>query len=158
MSERKKVYIAGPMRGLPQFNFPAFYKAEAMLDLWGLDALNPARMDIKDNKATFNHNMNRSSGGDVIAENTFTIEDAFTRDFQAIIAADAVMVLPGWKQSQGANREVAFSTSIGKPVYLYDEEKPLNLDTSEPLEIQIDLQCYEAGQPQPGKGIPVSDV
>ena len=29
------VYVCGPMRGMPQHNFPLFYQASAMLELWG---------------------------------------------------------------------------------------------------------------------------
>ena len=43
-----KVYIAGPMRGIDDDNFPAFYEAEETLKKQGVyEVLNPARMDEK---------------------------------------------------------------------------------------------------------------
>ena len=37
-----RVYIAGPMTGLPDFNYPAFNAAAAKLRALGLEVLNPA--------------------------------------------------------------------------------------------------------------------
>ncbi len=41
----KKVYLAGPMRGLPLFNFPAFADAAAKLRAQGYDVFSPAERD-----------------------------------------------------------------------------------------------------------------
>lgn len=40
-----KVYIAGPMTGLPEFNFPLFFEAEELLKGHGFEVINPARED-----------------------------------------------------------------------------------------------------------------
>lgn len=37
-----KVYIAGPMTGFPDHNFPAFFDAEAKLKELGFEVVNPA--------------------------------------------------------------------------------------------------------------------
>jgi len=37
-----KIYIAGPMSGLPEFNYPAFHAADAELRALGHETLNPA--------------------------------------------------------------------------------------------------------------------
>ena len=42
----KHIYIAGPMRGYPEFNFPAFYAAEERLRARGHAVFNPARRDV----------------------------------------------------------------------------------------------------------------
>lgn len=40
-----RVYLAGPMRGLPQFNFPAFDAGAATLEALGHEVFNPADRD-----------------------------------------------------------------------------------------------------------------
>lgn len=132
--EQKQVYIAGPMRGHVDYNFPAFYQAEAMLDLWGFKVRNPARMDVQAGKAAFNR-----ATGTVIPDTSFKIEEVLRRDFDAIRQVNAIVVLPGWETSQGAQRELAFAQSIGIPVYAYDAHKPLSLE-AKPLNLKIDIR------------------
>ena len=40
-----KIYIAGPMTGIKDFNFPAFDRAEIQLALDGWTPINPANID-----------------------------------------------------------------------------------------------------------------
>ena len=45
--ERRKptIYIAGPMRGIEDFNFPAFDRQEELLEKQGWRVINPAELD-----------------------------------------------------------------------------------------------------------------
>lgn len=45
------LYVAGPMRGIPEFNFPAFFEAEDRPLKAGYDVINPARKDTDDGLA-----------------------------------------------------------------------------------------------------------
>ena len=45
MSAKHKVYVAGPMRGIPEFNFPAFFAAADKLRGDGFAVFNPAERD-----------------------------------------------------------------------------------------------------------------
>jgi len=86
-----KVYLAGPMTGIPEFNFPAFDAAEESLAALGHTVLNPAQMD-------------RDVGFDpssTVVSNEF-LRDALRRDLSAICGADAIAMLPGWEHSGGA--------------------------------------------------------
>lgn len=130
-----RVYVAGPMRNLPNNNFNTFYKAEAILNMWGYDVDNPARMDMDGGQAEWNWNESK-----VIVDNLFTIEDAMRRDFLAILAEDeegeqikAVFVLPGWQTSWGALRETWNAITVGLPLFNFDENAPVNIENALPI-------------------------
>ncbi|MEE6280176.1 DUF4406 domain-containing protein [Georgenia sp. MJ170] len=92
------VYIAGPMTGLPDFNRPAFHATAALLAVFGgWRAINPARQP-----------------------DGLTWEEYVRRGLADVRRADAVYLLPGWRDSRGATREVVQAFRLGLPVW--DEE------------------------------------
>lgn len=104
-----RIYLAGPMSGYPEFNFPAFHAAAAKLRADGHVVFNPAERDIERHDGVDISKGNET--GDVIqAENEhgFSRRDAIADDLHFITrVADAVAFLPGWKESQGARLEYA---------------------------------------------------
>lgn len=106
-----RLYIAGPMTGLPNFNYPAFFAAEEQIAALGHEPLNPARTDgptVEDAVA--------NSG---TAENpAHPWEYYLRRDIPKVTSADALVVLPGWQDSRGANLEVHIATQLGMPLYI----------------------------------------
>jgi nucleoside 2-deoxyribosyltransferase len=107
----KTVYVAGPMRGFPRYNFDAFESAEQSLAARGFNVISPHRLDLQ---VGFNPDQSLDANG-------FSIEDAVRRDVEAMIASDALVLLPGWEQSIGANAERGIALWLGKPVYLLEE-------------------------------------
>lgn len=98
-------YIAGPMRGYPLWNFPAFDAAAAAIRSKGHEVVSPAELD-------------RAAG---FTEHTTELppnfmREAFRRDIAAIERCEGVAVLPGWQQSTGAKAEVAIAKWLGLPV------------------------------------------
>ena len=90
---RKTIYIAGQMAGLPELNYPEFYKAEKELMKAGWRVINPARFD-----AVFNA-FAEGIGGKIL--------DAVCEAERAAIPfLDAIYLLKGWEQSKGARREL----------------------------------------------------
>lgn len=88
------IYIAGPMTGYKEFNFPAFYAAEDMLRGWGWRPINPAKLD---EQGGFNPK------GEVAIHEW---RDMVHRDLSAITKnAGAIFMLKGWEDSQGARTE-----------------------------------------------------
>lgn len=107
---RGVIYIAGPMRGLPDFNFDAFFEAEARWQGAGWTVRNPARMDSDDG---FDPNMS-----DKLMDDPDLLRWFAKRDLKAILEdATAVAVLQGWEASKGACMEIALADFIGLPVY-----------------------------------------
>lgn len=107
----KTVYIAGPMRGYPNFNFAAFDKAKALLESQGWYVISPADMDRQAGQGTDTSGVGWDSsqgpaGYDYENNRTF-----IRRDVGIIINrlrpenGDAVALLPGVENSVGASGE-----------------------------------------------------
>jgi hypothetical protein len=113
-----KYYIAGPMTGIPNFNFPAFNAAAAHLRAMGHEVFNPAERDIE-----------RHGGVDISAGNLlgdpklaaskhgFSLREALADDTAYICKeADGIAMLPGWEKSNGARAEHALAVALGHSI------------------------------------------
>jgi hypothetical protein len=114
------VYLAGPMRGYPEFNFPAFHKAAADLRRMGFTVISPAEMDL-------------AAGIDpkTVTVTQEMLRDFAARDLTAVInlrpeCGDGVAVLAGWKQSRGAQAEVMTARWMGLMLYNAETGKPIS--------------------------------
>lgn len=102
------IYIAGPMRGYPKFNFPAFDKAAEVLREMGYGVISPAELD---RDAGFNEDNERLPVG--------FLQQAMRRDIQALLEADAIMLLPDWEKSEGVAIELAVARALGLKVLTF---------------------------------------
>lgn len=112
-----KIYVAGPMRGIPEFNFPAFYAAAAKLRAAGFVVFNPAERDNE--KHGTDISKGNATGDESIAtqQHGFNLREALGADLEWICAeADAIALLPGWERSKGANAEHATAIALGLEV------------------------------------------
>lgn len=80
--KKLKVYIAGPMTGYKDFNYPAFFEAEEMLKDKYI-VLNPAMREPRQ--------MDYSS--------------YIRKGIELLLQAEVVYLLPGWERSTGARLE-----------------------------------------------------
>lgn len=119
-----KVYVAGPMTGIPQFNFPAFEAVATDLRARGFEVVSPAELDDPESRAA----ALASEDGDPAAYNSVTGEtwgDLLARDVKLIAdgGIEAIVVLPGWESSRGARLETFVANVLcGLPVYRYGLE------------------------------------
>lgn len=90
-----RLYIAGPMTGLPDYNYPAFDAAAADLTERGHEAINPARRGL--------------IGG-------WSWADYLRAALRDVTDAEGIATLPGWRASRGACLEVHVATTLGMPV------------------------------------------
>lgn len=93
-----KLYIAGPMSNLPDFNYPAFFKAADDLRAAGHEPINPAR---------------EREG---IEYQGATWLDYMRHSLRDIADADGIAVLPGWNDSRGARIEIGLAEALDLPV------------------------------------------
>lgn len=108
-----KLYLAGPMRGIEEFNFPAFTMWAGMLRSEGHEVFNPAERDASTGLDT------AGMSGDLaeLDKVGFSLREALAADVEYVAKeAEAVAVMPGWKESTGVAAEVALARAIGIPV------------------------------------------
>lgn len=105
-----KIYLAGPMAGLPDHNFPAFHAKARTLRAKGYEVYNPAELEpesyrnICEEEATKHHN-----GG---------YRNALKQELKWICEeANAIYLLEGWEHSKGANSEFATAFAVGCKFY-----------------------------------------
>lgn len=119
-----KLYLAGPMRGIPEFNYPAFGAAAASLRTKGHEVFNPAEADNEE----FGVNVSKGSGGDdkvaaaqVGMDPLAFRRNVFERDAIWIARhAEGIALLPKWEASAGARAERALAEAIGLQVFLLE--------------------------------------
>ena len=101
----KHVYLAGPMSGMPEFNYPAFHKVTRILRSPGYEVFSPAEHDL----ATLGIDISKGNhtGDEAAAESLgFCRRRAMADDLQWIVLyADMIAHLPGWEKSSGATAE-----------------------------------------------------
>lgn len=118
-----RVYLAGPMRGLPEFNFPAFDAGDATLTALGHVVFSPAERDRRKGFKT-----EGLTGHENLAKLGFDLRKALAADTAYIAQyANAVALLPGWQKSAGVAAEVALAHALGLPVGEladFDEDGP----------------------------------
>lgn len=107
---QKKVYIAGPMSGYAEFNFPAFFAAEEKLRADGWIVFNPAN---KDGEEGVKQDASFKTGNDQeLMKSGWDFREAYLWDVARVIEADAIYMLPDWERSAGARGEHAVAISM----------------------------------------------
>ena len=91
-----RLYVAGPMTGLPEFNYPAFFSAADALRRAAFDPINPARTAGREGCRSW--------------------LDYMRAGLRDVADCDGVAVLPGWQDSRGAALEVHVARSLDLPV------------------------------------------
>lgn len=98
-----RIYLAGPMTGIPDYNYPAFHRTAYAWRAFGWDVLDPST----------------KFGG----RTDLPYEVYINHSLIDLIACDVVAVLPGWESSRGAQLEVHYARVVGKPVVRADHPR-----------------------------------
>lgn len=94
----KRIYLAGPMTGLPEYNYPTFNAEAARLRALGYHVENPAE------------NPEQSSW-----------EDYLRQAIRQMLTCDMVALLPGWEGSRGAGFERSVALQVGMALVMADQ-------------------------------------
>lgn len=87
-----KIYLAGPMTGIPEFNAPVFHAEAARLRALGYVVENPAEVKLPEGA---------------------TWADYMCADIPLLLKCDTVALLPGAIYSRGARTEANLAAQLG---------------------------------------------
>ena len=87
-----RTYLAGPMTGYPDLNFPLFHAEARRLRAAGHEVINPAEINVDPDKGW---------------------EECMRADIAELVTCQAIAMLPGWQNSRGANLEHHIATQLG---------------------------------------------
>lgn len=90
----KRIYLSGPMTGMPELNFPTFHAMTAQLRAAGHTVTNPAELN--------------PDGG--------CWNECMRRDIAALMECDTIAKLPGWHTSKGARLELHIAERLGMAI------------------------------------------
>lgn len=95
-----RIYVAGPMTGIPDLNFPRFHAEARRLRAEGHEVINPAEIN-PDQGARW--------------------EDCMRADIAQLVTCEAICLLPGFERSRGATLERHIALQLGMHV-VYAQE------------------------------------
>lgn len=100
-TKKVKVYLSGPITGIPDNNKAAFMAAAERLRIDGLEVINPIEYDLA-------------------AEADLSWNTCMKRDIKLLVDCDSIMLLDNWHKSAGAQLEFLIATRLGLRFYFYD--------------------------------------
>lgn len=92
----KRLYVAGPMSGIPEMNFPAFHAETARLRALGFEVVNPAEL---------------------CPDKSMSWRECMRVDIKHLVDCDGVVLLRNWQKSVGANIERRLAIDLGLKVF-----------------------------------------
>ena len=113
-----RTYIAGPMRNIPEFNFPAFHRAATYLRKRGHEVFSPAESDLEKHGEDISKGNANGDESEAAKAYGFDRREAMGRSLAWICEhADAIALLPGWKESSGACAEFMVARALGLKMF-----------------------------------------
>lgn len=118
-----KLYIAGPMTGVPEFNIPLFDRVARQLRTHGYDVVSPAELDSPEMRTAAMQSTDgalaplekatKETWGQVLARDVRVLSDH---------GIQAIVLLPGWYKSRGARLESVVGLLNNLRFFVYTED------------------------------------
>jgi len=102
--EELVLYLAGPMTGLEEYNYPAFHQAAKDLRGQNFEVCNPAE----------EHDGDQSLPRQVYMRSAL----------ENLLKAEAIVMLPGWQRSRGAIFELQVAAALELDIRRYVPGRP----------------------------------
>lgn len=115
---KEKVYLSGPMTGVPLSNFPAFREAATRLRAAGYDVLSPAELDELAGYYPDEAGTKPADYGKLLL-----------RDLTLIVSErpTKIVLLDGWRRSYGARAEVSLARAMRIECFELEATDEVNL-------------------------------
>lgn len=147
------VYIAGPMRGIENYNFEMFDACRDWVhkSAWFAPGEFPAKLNVispadEDRRRGIVIETGTPEGGDYhvewkgAADEEAAFEECMRHDLPIVARADRIYLLPGWQASRGALAEVDVALACGVEVWQWT---PAESDSSGQEARALQLNAYE---------------
>lgn len=110
-----RVYIAGPMTGIPYYNWPAFIDAQKAWSDEGWEVVTP----IEANHIVWRRHYGRDydPSTDYFTYGNKISNEIYGEDQKLLSLSDAIALLPGWRASKGANHELYTARLLNLAVF-----------------------------------------
>ncbi|WP_261508473.1 DUF4406 domain-containing protein [Burkholderia multivorans] len=95
-----RLYLAGPMTGYPELNFPVFRAEAQRLRALGFEIVNPAEIN---------------------ADMSMPWRECMKADIRELLTCDGIAMLAGWEQSKGARLEHHIALALSLPIFMSAE-------------------------------------
>lgn len=106
--KKLRIYVAGPMTGRPDLNFPTFHAYAHQLRRAGHDVVNPAEIN---------------------PDTTMSWHACMRRDIAELVTCDAIYLLDGWQDSEGATLEHHIAQRLGLDICVAPTVAPIEATT-----------------------------
>lgn len=118
-NNKMRIFISGPMRGVPNFNYPRFNAVAQILRDQGHEVVNPVEVGKAFGKP---ERINADEG---------ILREVVKAEAALVPTCDAICLLKGWQRSVGAKRELQIALAMGMEVLVEDIDNSCRIERND---------------------------
>jgi hypothetical protein len=113
-----RLYVAGPMTGIPLHNAPEFQRVAELWRSWGHDVVTP--LELNDRVWQKHYGRPYDPANDVVKYGHPLLPEMYALDLYEVLARDGVVLLDNWPLSRGGRGEVIVAHIFNKQTFTHD--------------------------------------